>query len=109
LADLGSADARTRQAGLLDQRRRTQRTRIAKDATRRLVAQRLTGLALNPRPPHPFDDGVGGIGLQAKLGTEDHRIIEVAGVVAEAQLVALAHLHLAAAIENLDLAHELTD
>src|SRR5579872_1099066 len=51
LADLGAADAGAGQAGLLDQGRGAEGTRVAKHPEGRLVAERLARLALDPRPP----------------------------------------------------------
>src|SRR4051812_3878675 len=54
VADLGAADARPRQAGLLDHRRGAEAARVLEDAARRLEAERLRRLALDPRLAHPL-------------------------------------------------------
>src|SRR4051794_22152670 len=55
-AHLSAADARARQAGLLDQGRRVEAARVLKNPSRSLERQGLARLPHNPRLAHPLDD-----------------------------------------------------
>ena len=64
-------------------------------------------LACDPGPPHPLDDGIRVVGVQLELGREQHRVVERVGGVG--QLVAVARLHLAGRVDDLDAAEVLAD
>src|SRR5262249_52918267 len=104
LADLGAADARLGQAGLLDQGGGVQPARVLEQPAGGLEAERLAGPAQDPRLAHPLDDGAGVVGLQLELGGQEDRVVEVAPALAELQLVALADLGVALGVEHLDAA-----
>ena len=91
VADLGAADARPRKSGLLDQRGPV-RPRGFLKCGRPIGSSPAATLCENPRLAHALDDGVGVVAVQSEFHGQQHRIVEVGGVFAELQFVALAHL-----------------
>src|SRR3954467_14053459 len=91
-ADLSAADLGLGQASLLNQGGSAEATRVLEQPARGLEAQRLARLALDPGLAHALDERAGVVAVQLELGAEDHRVIEVAPVVGEAQLLAFADL-----------------
>src|SRR5262249_50901421 len=76
---------------------------------RRLEAEGLARLPLNPRLAHALDDGRFGIRFHLELAREDDRLVEPTGAIAEAQIVPLAGLQLPPAVHDDDGADELAD
>src|SRR5690242_20151977 len=88
VADDGASDLGAHQGCLLQKRRGAQPRGIAKNPSGGLKAEGLGSLALDPGFAHAFADGFDLVGLQLEVGGNEDRVIEVAAVLAKAQLVA---------------------
>src|SRR5262249_10540577 len=83
--------------------------RILEDPPGCLEAERLRCFPLDPRLAHALHDGVGTVRLQRELRGQQDGIVQIAPVIGELELIALADLHSALAMEHLDLVDELAD
>ena len=100
---------RARQAGLRDQCRGTEAARVLEDTSRRLEAQRLIRLALDPGLAQAFHNGIRRLVLEFELSADEHRFIQIAPAVGETQLIAFADLNVTGIIQHFHGAHRLAD